>query len=413
MKNRVKMIALAGLFCATAMLGANGTQEGAAATQKLVFWHTYSDAETALFEQVVLPAFEALDTGIEVEAVRMPYEGLKQQVIAGIAGNAGPDVMRMDLVWVPEFAKLGGLVPVSRREGFDALRADFFEGSLATNYFNGEYYGLPLNTNTKIAVWNKGLLAELEVTELPTTIEETLAIAQRLEGDDRWPLAIGGAGSWAMLPWFWTMGGRVTDDDYTRSTGYLDSTASVQALQTIAEWYTQGIVGPSLLGEEPGTWGGMENGNYLMMDDGPWYYSIVGDSASENTLFSTLPEGPGGSISVVGGENMVMMSTCENQDAAWEFINFMVSAETQITMAEVGMIPTRISAATDPEAAKAPYFATYVEQLTTARPRTPHPNWGKVSDTLGLAFESVIRGEATAQEALRSAAQTIDGLLAE
>ncbi|MCG8451832.1 MAG: extracellular solute-binding protein [Spirochaetales bacterium] len=412
MRNRVMMIALAVLLCTTAMLGANGTEEGAEKAEKLVFWHTYSDGETALFEQTVLPAFEALGTGIEVEAVRMPYEGLKQQVIAGIAGDAGPDVMRMDLVWVPEFAKLGGLVPVSQREGFDSLKADFFEGSLATNYYNGEFYGIPLNTNTKVAVWNKALLAELGITELPTTMDDVLKLAQGLEGDDRWPLAIGGAGSWGMLPWFWTMGGQVTDEAFTRSTGYLDSEASIQALQTIADLYAQGQVGPCLLGEEPGTWGGMENGNYLMMDDGPWYYSIVGDSALENTVFSTLPAGPGGSVSVVGGENMVMMSTCENQDAAWEFMNFMVSPSTQITMAEVGMIPTRISAATDPEAAKAPYFTTYVEQLKTAKPRTPHPHWGKISDTLGLAFESVIRGELTAQEALPSAAQTIDGFLA-
>jgi multiple sugar transport system substrate-binding protein len=35
----------------------------------------------------------------------MPYEGLKQQVIAGVSGGEAPDLMRMDIVWVSEFGQ--------------------------------------------------------------------------------------------------------------------------------------------------------------------------------------------------------------------------------------------------------------------------------------------------------------------
>lgn len=381
---------------------------------ELLFWHTYSDAETILFEEQVLPEFMKTHPGIKVKSVRMPYDGLKQQVIAGVAGDAAPDLMRMDIVWVPEFAKLGALEEISSYSGFDSIKSELFEGPLATNYYKGAYYGLPLNTNTKIAVYNKQLLKRLGITKLPETMDEFIAMAKPLlQEENVWPIAIGGSGSWGMLPWFWTMGGTVTNEDYTKAVGYFNSADSIKALTTLRDWYREGIVGPSLLGEEPNTWGGMENANYLMMDDGPWYYSIVGDSALENTMYATLPAGPNGSISVVGGENLVLFKTSRNKEAAWTFMKWMLEEFPQVTMAQVGMIPTTKSASANPEVTKTPYVATYIKQLETANPRTPHPNWEKISEVMGMTFERVFRGEAEPAEALNKAALEIEALLQE
>ena len=381
---------------------------------EVTIWHTYSDAETEVFENEVIPMFEEQYPNIDIVPTRMPYDGLKQQVIAGVSGDAAPDLMRMDIIWVPEFAKLGALDDVTTYDGFEEIKASVFEGPMQTNSYAGSYYGLPLNTNTKIAIYNKSLLAELGLSEPPKTMDELLDVAKLLKDkDDKWGIAIGGSGTWGMLPYFWTMGGSVTDDDFTVASGYLNSQASVAALETIASWYEDGLVGPSVIGEQPDTWGGMESASYFMMDDGPWYFSIVGDTAVENTVNTVLPEGPGGSVSVVGGEDLVMFKTSKNKDAAWVFMKWMLTDEPQIKMASVGLVPTVQTAAESEETLKSPYIANYIEQLKTAKPRTPSPGWEKMSETIGVAFESVIRGEKTATDALDEAAQLCDQFLAE
>lgn len=376
------------------------------------FWHTYSDTEEVIFNEQVLPLFQSQYPHITVNATRMPYEGLKQQVIAGVAGDAAPDLMRMDIIWVPEFAKLGALTALDDKEGFAELKDQLFPGPLATNFYNGQHYGLPLNTNTKVAIYNKALLAEAGLSEPPKTFDELVAAAKTLKAKDIFGIGIGGTGPWTTLPYFWTLGGSVTDEAFTRASGYLNSPESVAALEKILELNQAGLLAPTILGGEPGTWDGVKE-KYLMIDDGPWFYSILGEDALKLTVPALLPSGAGGSVSVVGGEDLVIFSNSKHPEEAWTFMQFLMTEEPQTIMAQTGMIPTNMKAANSDKVLAVPFIKPYIEQLRTAKPRTPHPNWGKIEESLNLAFERAIRGEATAKEALDQAAQEIDSFLQE
>lgn len=54
----------------------------------------------------------------------------------------------------------------------------------------------------------------------------------------------------------------------------------------------------------------------------------------------------------------------------------------------------------------------YMQQLKTAQARIPCSSWPTIETVLNTAFESVLRGDATSQEALDAAAAQIDELLA-
>jgi multiple sugar transport system substrate-binding protein len=403
---------LVGLFALLLVVGLTSCKaEPKPVSGKVLFWHTYSEGEEKLFLEEVVPLFTAQYPDITIESVRMPYDGLKQQIITAYTGNVAPDVMRMDIGWVAEFAKQGILEEVSAFAEFDDLKDNFFAGSLSTNFYDGKYYGLPLNTNTKVAVYSKAVLAELGLTEAPETWDEMIALARLLkEKDDRWGLVPQGFGPWGFLPYFWTLGGKVTNDEYNIATGYLNSADSIAAVQQLYDYYKEGLIGPAMFGEQPDAWGGMAGGNYLWIDDGPWYFSIIGQTAIDSTVVSTIPAGKGGSVSVVGGEDLIMFNKTENKDASWLFMQFMMTDDVQKIMAKTGMIPvtkTASSTLTDVPA----YVATYIKQLETAQPRTPSANWGSIEQVLSLAIESVFRGEKTATEALNAAATEIDALL--
>ena len=59
------------------------------------------------------------------------------------------------------------------------------------------------------------------------------------------------------------------------------------------------------------------------------------------------------------------------------------------------------------------YVAVYMEQLKTAEARIPCSSWPTIETILNTAFESVLRGQASSQEALDNAAAQIDELLAQ
>jgi multiple sugar transport system substrate-binding protein len=79
-------------------------------------------------------------------------------------------------------------------------------------------------------------------------------------------------------------------------------------------------------------------------------------------------------------------------------------------MATVGQVPVRTDVV-DQATKEQPYFATFLEQLKTAKARTPHPAWPKMEDILTSAGQAILRGEKTPQAALDEAAKKIDAIL--
>jgi len=383
------------------------------------YWHTYSDSEEKVLTEKIKPQFEAEYPDIELKLTRMPYEGLKDQVIAAVAGDAAPDLMRMDIIWVPELAAKGALKKLNELPGFEEVRASVFEGPMQTNLFQGEYYGVPLNTNTKIAIYNADTLKEAGLSQAPATMDELVQAARAIKDKKKQGIGISSIGAWGLLPYFWSLGGQVTNEDYTKVEGYLNSPDSVKALDTIVGWNNDGLVIPALLGGEPGSWDGLKSGQYLMIDDGPWFFSILlGDAENsfnplDKTVRALLPSGPGGSVSVVGGEDLVTFSNSKHPEEAWTFMKWMLGKEPQRIMVEAGMIPTNREAAQAIDASQNPYIAPYIEQLNTALPRTPIPQWGEMETIFNLAFEKAIRGEQSAQKALDEAAAQMQALLGE
>ncbi len=380
------------------------------------YWHTYSDSEEKVLVEKIKPMFEDAYPNIELKLTRMPYEGLKDQVIAAVAGDAAPDLMRMDIIWVPELAAKGALMKLSGLPGFDEIKAKVYDGPMQTNLYKGEYYGVPLNTNTKIAIYNTDTLKEAGLSSAPKTIDELVNAASTLKGKGKQGIGISGIHAWGLLPYFWSLGGQVTNDDFTKVDGFLNSPASVKALETIVSWQNDGLVIPPLLGGEPGAWDGLKSGQYMMVDDGPWFFSILlGDANNtfdplEKTTRALLPAGPGGSISVVGGEDLVTFANAKHPEEAWTFMKWMLGDEPQQIMVEAGMIPTNKQAAEAIDTSKTPYIKEFIDQLGTALPRTPIPQWGEMETIFNLSFEKAIRGEQTPEEALNEAVKQMNSL---
>jgi len=73
------------------------------------------------------------------------------------------------------------------------------------------------------------------------------------------------------------------------------------------------------------------------------------------------------------------------------------------------VIPTLSSLKGDPGLPE--YFGVFLEQLETAQARVPHPKWSDIDGAINNAFQRMLRGEQSSQEALNQAADEINALL--
>lgn len=383
----------------------------------VTFWHAYSadSPEVETLEEVIIPAFEDEHPDVTVESVPIPYDELHQKLVTAVAGDQLPDLVRADIMWVPELADLGVLVPLSQEmPDFDALADRMFPGALATNLWKGDYYGLPLDTNTRVMMWNADVF-EAAGVEVPETVDDLVDAAPALQAAGAFAFADNGASGWNVLPWIWSAGGDIVNADVTQASGYMNSAESVAGIQTLVDLHEGGYLPDIILGDAGGlaTSDGLAQGAYATILDGPWMFPIFAGQFPDFVLNAgPVPAGDGGSISVVGGEDIVLTQSSENKAAAAEFMRFLLSEEMQLEMAKVGQMPVLADLGESLTSINE-YYAPFIEQLATAKPRPVTPAWPRIDSILQDEIRAAIRGEKSVQEALDSAAEQSDALLSQ
>lgn len=394
---------------------ATSAEPSAALSGTITYWTGYDQVgpEFKTLTEVVIPAFEAKYPGVKVDVQGIPDEELRAKIITAVAGGAAPDLLRADVVQVPEYADQGALLALdTEMPDFQALADTVYPGPLSSNKWGDHYYGLPLDTNTRILFANSAVWQKAGLSALPTTIAEFEAALASIKAAEPgvFGYAEGGTGAWNVLPWIWSFGGSVTDDGVTVATGHLNGAGTVAAVTKLKEWLEKGYLSPSILGGGTATSEQIGNDQAALVVEGPWMPPIFGAQFPNlKTEYAPMPAGPGGSVSVVGGEDIVVFQQTKNKEAALAFVRFVISEEAQLAMGKTGQMPVITSLAHNPELPE--YFSLFAKQLETAKARTPSPQWPKIDEAIGAAVLAALRGDKPVQQALDEAAAIVDPLL--
>ena len=365
----------------------------------ITFWHTYGDQETPILEEVLIPMFEAANPNIKVEAIRQSGD-FNQMIVTALGTGVVPDIARVDITKTSAYAKLGGIVAMDEMEGFDELKETVLEGPLSTNIWNGHYYGLPLNTNCKAAVINLEQMKALGFDEAPATMEDFIAACKE-KAPGEYKLNVSGVGDWDLYTYFWLFGGVLTDEGFTKASGYLDSEASVNAIKTMMQLHDERIFTIRDVDGTPDAWDGI-NSQYAMFFEGPWY------PFSDTIVPALIPTYNGKSASVVGGENIVIFEGSKNKETAFKFLQFMLSEEAQLELLKVGVIPTLKSLVENEAVTADSKWSVYMKQLESAQSRIPTPQASTVEQLWSDAMNMLFLEGADVQETLTNTAAEID-----
>lgn len=385
-------------------------------TVTINFWHHYSaqSAENETLMNVLIPAFEAENPGIKVNAVSHEWAELHDKVLVSAQSNSLPDVGRCDIAWLPEFQKIGILTALDEEMAdFAETSAQLLDSAMSTTVVAGHNYALALNTNSKIVFYNKAMLDAAGV-EVPTTMDQWIEAITKLSGENAngqqvWGWNEPALAGWNICPFIWSFGGALTNEGQTVATGYINGPQTVKAVETFAELVKANAIIGFNSGDIPMT-DGFGTYRYAMMLEGPWKSAELAGAYPDVTYGTApIPAGEGGSISVLGGEDIAMFNTA-NKDAAWKFMKFMTGEFAETEMAKCGQIPVN-KAALESETVKAADYAPFIEAIQTAKARPTVAAWSEMDNGLTVAMTAVVSGEKTAQEAMDELAAEWDELL--
>lgn len=380
------------------------------------FWHHYSaqSAENETLVNILIPKFEEENPGIKVNAVSHEWAELHDKILVSTSSNSLPDVARCDIAWLPEFQKMGVLVALDvEMPDFAEVTAALLDSAMSTTVISGHSYALALNTNSKILFYNTAMLEAANVA-VPTTMDEWVDTVRKLagtnaNGQQTWGWNEPALSGWNLCPFIWSFGGSLTNDEQTVATGFVNSEATVKAIDTFAQLYKDGALTGFNSGDIPMT-DGFGTGRYAMMLEGPWKTAELAGSYPD-VAFGTapIPAGKGGSVSVLGGEDIAMFNTA-NKDASWKFMQFMTGEFAETEMAKCGQIPVN-KAALESDTVKNAAYAPFIEAIQTAKARPTVAAWSEMDSELNMAVTAVISGEMTAQQAMDELAVKFDELL--
>ncbi|MDQ0194490.1 extracellular solute-binding protein [Paenibacillus wynnii] len=377
----------------------------------ITFWHTYNDAETRLLVQKLIPAFERKNPNVRINYINLANNNeLKYSLIARASSNRGPDLVRMDISWVPEFSHKGLLEPLNGFPGFEHLQHTFHRKAMSVGFYKNQYYSLPLNLYTKSAIFNRELLERAGYSEPPRTMDEVLELARK----HHFTIGLGGLEAWDTLPYLFSLGGSFMDGNFTRASGFLNSKGSIRAVEKLAGLYKEDMIHLSAVTLNRDNWEEVRNGNMILTDEAPWFYGLLDDAEIKHALKQTLPvpfpKGNGPS-SIIGGENLVIMKGSKHPAEAWAFMKWMTGKEAQMIMVRAGLIPTNREAVKALSVNKDLYLYSYLEAMDNTFLRPTVKNWSKIEKVYTLYMHKIFLGELSVKDGLDRAAAEIDKLL--
>lgn len=337
-----------------------------------------------------------------------------------VAGNP-PDVAQLTFDGFDFIVNSLGVKPLDSLVGKDEVQQAISGGDYPIHPnvaklgdYNGQTYGIPYVVSTPILFYNKTVLDEAGVKNPDfSTWDSTLEVAKQVTEKLGRPAldvsCLPAYGDWCMQGIIKSNGGRVVSEDH--STVEFGSDAAIGAVQKMRDLFDAGVLHNSLTDTE-----GLADGKVAMdltssVMQGTYQQAADANnwelSAAKMPAFDGKPVVPTNS----GSALFIITQDQAKQAAAWEFIKFMTSPESQSTINKnIGYVPMR-EGITDEGAPLGdwykdnPLVQPNIEQLDSLQPWDAYPgaNYVDVSKTFIEAVQQSVYYDGDVSKTMKDA----------
>ncbi|MFF2326127.1 MULTISPECIES: ABC transporter substrate-binding protein [unclassified Streptomyces] len=423
-------VSLAAVLALTATAcGDSGSSSGEEGSGKgeITFWDNNGGPRTAVWTEIIKD-FEEKYPDIKVTYVPIPIADVQSKYDTAIAGGGLPDVGGVGTAYLSNIVAQEALEPVGDRIKGSALNGKLVESMVASVKDAGgrgdEMYTVPTSANNG-ALWYRTDLFEAAGLKAPATWADFYTAAEKLTDvkNNKFGYTIrGGAGSIAQaidaaygqsgITEFWN-GDKTT----------LNDPKNVAALEKYAALYKKTTPAADVNNDFTKMVAQWDSGTIGMLSHNLGSYQDHLKALGKDK-FAGIPNPIGDSGTRVQVSNPVdglgLFKSSKNKTAAWKFIEFAASHESNSKWNEsAGAIPANTEAAKDPWISAAAPTELAAKSLTdgsTEIVQLPYylPDWNNISKADNEPeFQKVLLGKTTAKAFLDKMAEELNKAQAE
>ncbi len=380
----------------------------------LTFSGSELGAEGAVLQRQ-LARFQVLHADLRVELRPAPdaADQRHQLYAQWLNAHAGePDVLQLDVIWTPEFAAAGWILPLDR---FRPDEAAFFPGAVEANRWRGQLFALPWFVDVGMLYYRTDLFSRP-----PATFQELdlMALAAKRERGLRYGLALQGARyeglTATFLEYLGGFGAQILSGDEVR----VDSPRALAALEELSRELETGVVPrEALTWQEEEARLAFQSGQAAFMRNWPYAYPLMQDPAQSKVAgrfaAAPMPSQGGTPTAALGGAQLAVNAFSARPDDAFALAAYLTAPEQMLERARgAGQFPARPALYRGAlDGVLAVPAAEALAILRTAVPRPPSPAWAELSEVLQIDLHRALTGQSRPREALASAARSMRSLL--
>lgn len=354
-------------------------------------------------------------SGIRVERTGVPWDNMFELLVANArSSTADYDVLGMEAEWLTAIDRLGGIESLqgyldSARQ-FTASLTDATQVRWMDETRMLNWYIFPYSYTYNVALFEEAGV------EPPSSWDEVIPVAQALanEADNMFGFGTFYNESGADYPPYYMfgsrlaqLGGRFFDDD---GNVVFNSPEGVAAIEWWKQVYDSGILPPGVFGGGKGPLREQfATQRVASMWDGPF----AGTIARQTDPDIEVAFAPAWCDQTCGyqwgGSGLSIAANSEKKEAAWQFIQFLLSDEISIHMTQTVGLPFATNAAVALLETSDNPILREIPPMMNAAPESnlfiaPIPDTDRLHREFNNRFVAAVRGEVSAQEALDQAA---------
>ncbi|RME42593.1 MAG: ABC transporter substrate-binding protein [Chloroflexi bacterium] len=396
-----------------------------------VYYPVAVDAPIADILNGYVADFQAEHPNITVEPVFSGgYGDVKTAIQTAVDGGAAPPALAVMLATdLYDLVNADLIVPlddyIAAMPDGEAYLSDFFPAFLANSRYDGKIWSLPFQRSAVVLYYNADLFKEAGL-EPPDSWEALANAAQALtvrEGDEvkrwgiEWP---SGWPYWLFQPLAIGAGQNIVGESDTEV--IFDHPAVIEAVQFYIDLSKKYGAMPegvqAVWGQAPSDFASGQTA--MIVHSSGSLAGILKQADFEVGVMPIPGKEPGTYASVPGGGNLYIFKGApkEQQDAAWQFIEFLTAPERAADFSiQTGYIATRVSAyeteAMQQYLAEVPQAASTRDALQYAGAELSVQNLGEVRNIFHDYLQKAYNGEMSPAEAMAAAQQAADEALAD
>ena len=425
----------------TASTGENSTQEGTDGEgfsmadakdvegTEISFWHSMGGVNGQAIDALVEKFNTENEFGITVNAqYQGEYDDSLNKLKSAQIGNMGADLVQVYEIGSRFMIESGWITPMQEMIDADGYDMSSIEPNLAAYYtIDDKLYSMPFNSSTPIMYYNKDMFEKAGITEVSDSLEAIEEVGEQL-------LSKGGAGeviSLGIYGWFFEQFMGKQGLDYANNeNGRKEAATAVAfdenggAANILTAWkslYDKGYAPNVGKGGDAGladfsagksaiTLGSTASLKQILQD-------VNGKFEVGTAYFPKVKSSDEGGVSI-GGASLWALNNNDPKKAraTWEFIKFLVSAESQAYWnAQTGYFPVTTDAHEEQvfkdNIAKYPQFQTAIDQLHDSSPEYVGALlsvFPEARATVESQIESLLNGDQNVDETVSSMAEAIN-----